>query len=299
MNNPVIGVLGTSQIEHLIPVLRKRYEVVDIRSILGDASKPVKFWRYRQALDGVDIIYNVFTAKSFLIKSRMAKKRGIRVVTHWIGSDVRFAQEGLVDVTEFDGLVDQHVSCFAPLQKKLLAMGIDAPVLPIVPFDMDFEICEMPLKHAVLVYLPEGREATYGFEDIKKVFERFDSLPFYIVANSNERLFRDFENVHVMGSLNLKEMGELYKKVSVLLRMHWSDGLSMMVLEALGKGKSVIWDHEFNYVLPGKNAEEIACSLEKVISEPPSIRQDAHDFIAQEYTKDRFLEDFDRLVVKG
>lgn len=297
MGKPVIGVLGSGQINHLIPVLRQKYEVVDIQEKMGNKSKPGKFLAYLQAIKGVDIIYNVFTVDSFRFKARLAKRRGIRVVSHWIGSDVRFAQEGSTNLDDLSNLIDQHVSCFDPLRKKLEPFGIEAPVVPIVPFNMEFELCEMPKKHAVLVYLPEGRETLYGFEEIRKAMAQFPELPFYIVANGNEELFAPYPNAVVLGMLGPEEMSELYHNVSTLVRMHTSDGLSMMVLEALGKGKHVIWDHEFDYVLPGKNASEIIDSLEKVLSQPLAPRQDAHDFMVNAFTEERFLDEVERYIV--
>lgn len=298
MHTTVIGIMGTSQINHIAPALEEKYEVVNLQQTIDDqsSSKVKRLGRYLEQLSNVDVLYNVFTGPRFWQFALLAKLMGKRVVTHWIGSDVRLASEGR---TKLNGLrlVDRHLVCFEPLQEDLARLGIDARVLPIVPFGMTFDICEMPEKHSAIIYLPEGKEELYGLQELDKVFPLFPDLDFYIVANGRSELFREHENVYALGMLSLDEMADLYSRSSVLIRIHLSDGLSMMVLEALGKGKSVIWDHEFPYVLPGKNANEISASLKEATAIPPAARKDAHDFIAEHYSKRAFMESFDSLVI--
>lgn len=290
--------MGTSQINHIIPALEERYRVVNLQKIIDERSltKSRRLIAFVRALSDVDILYNVFTGPGFWRFACIAKLMGKRVATHWIGSDVRWACEGRTQRSALK-MIDRHLVCFEPLQDDLRTFGVTAGILPIIPFNVNFEISSMPERHAALIYLPQGKEELYGLNELREVFPKFPEMPFYIVANEHAEIFEAYDNVTALGMLSLDEMDALYDKISVLIRIHLSDGLSMMVLEALGKGKRVIWDHAFPYVLPGMNACQIQGSLDSVISEPPVAQIEAHEYVKLNYNKSVFLDIFDRLVV--
>lgn len=288
-----IGVLGSTQIKHLMPVLSEQYKVVDIQEKLdARGSKIGRLITFVSAIKKVDVVYNVFTQPKFYRKLWLAKLFGKKVVTHWIGSDVRLALEDEFELEKFSKM-DKHFVCFKSLQDDLVSVGINAEILPIVPFNMNLDLCNQPKEHAVLVYMPEGKESLYGRNDICQTASAFPDVTFYIVANTNKSMFASYSNIVLLGYLDSAAMANLYEKVSTLVRMHLSDGLSMMVIEALAKGKNVIWDHEFPYVLPGNGAEEIIDSMKKVLERSPFVNYDAHDFIIREYTKESYLKVFD------
>ena len=75
----------------------------------------------------------------------------------------------------------------------------------------------------------------------------------------------DYPNVRVLGQLPLEKMEALYNKVSICLRIHISDGLSMSVLEAMAKGKKVIWNCRYPFAYPGSTTKEICNSLDLIL----------------------------------
>lgn len=288
-----IGVIGSNQIQHLIPVLEERYEVINIQKKLDGKSRFKVIFIFIWYLLKVDVIYNVFSAPSFVNKAKACSFFGVKVITHWIGSDVRYAVEGKTDMEKYKKM-DSNVVCFKALQDDLKKLGLNANIIPITPFNLHFEVCEMPKEHACLIYMPTGCEDYYGFEEISRVFPRFPNVQFNIVANNDKEKFAAYPNVNVLGRLSLKEMEDIYKKISFIIRIHISDGLSMSVLEAMAKGKKVIWNCEYPFAYPGSTTEEICEGVEKILQTPPTPDIEAHDFIAKEYTKENFLRDFDK-----
>lgn len=298
-----IGVVGSSQIEHLIPVIAKDYNVINIQEHLNAVPKSA-MRKFKKAIiwfrlaRKTDLIYWVFVDNGIIIQGKIAKIFGNKILGHWIGSDVRLACEGKSNIDRIKEIVDCNVVCFGALGEKLKGLGIDAEELPITPFNMSFDIARVPEKHAALVYMPEGREDLYGLSSIKEAFKRYPEITFYIVANNKKELFENYKNVEVLGMLSLSQMTKLYEEISMLVRIHVSDGLSMMVLEALAKGKQVIWDHDFPFVMPGGSAQAIIDSIAQVISEPPRCNHKAHDYIVSTYTEENFLTTFNGLIEK-
>lgn len=294
-----VGVMGSSQIQHLMPVIAQEYGVWNIQDDWDEADS---FWgrlvAYLRGLRHCDVVYCVFCTPKTGRYVWLAHLFGKKFVGHWIGSDVRAVMEGISDPKKV-GIADHNFVCFEPLQKDLESKGIYAELLPITPFNgMNFDLEVMPSSHGVLVYMPDGKEDSYGLAEMLPVMKHFSNIPFYIVANTNAKQFEGLENVHVLGRLSLEEMGELYKKVSILLRVHLSDGLSMMVLEALGKGKKVIWDHEFEHCLPGATTAEMIESIEKILEMDPEPDIAAHEFVVTTFTPENYLEIFSNAIDK-
>lgn len=293
-----IALMGSSQIQHIALALQEEYDVVDLQeAISARKSLPGKFIAFLHGVifSDCDIVYNVFCNNFASLELIAARILGKRTINHWIGTDVRLLLERRISkwLTQLSSTAT--FVCYKGLQDDLHGVGIEANILPIVPFGMSFDICTMPRDHAVLVYLPEGKEDEYGIDEIREAVRAFPNLPFFVVANRNIELFYGAKNVSMLGRLSLEQMESLYSKISILLRLHKSDGLSMMVLEALGKGKHVIWDHELQHTMPGSTSQEIICSISHILEDAPAIDYASHEFVKQEYSKCRFIELFKQM----
>jgi len=192
---------------------------------------------------------------------------------------------------------DKHIACFKPLQDQMKRLGIETDYLPIIPHNLNFDISKMPKSHSVLIYMPKGFENYYGYDEISRVFPLFPELKFFIVANDDKSKF-DFNNVEVLGYLKLEEMEKLYNEISIVVRIHINDGLSMSVLEGLAKGKRVIWNYEFSFCLPGTTTEEISNSINEIISSNPIPVADeaAHEYIINDFSRERFMTLFNKII---
>lgn len=294
-NRKTIGVMGSNQIQHIIPLLEKEYKVINLQENWNrKATNISKLARFLKEINDVDIVYNVFTSPYFWKKARIANYFGKKVVTHWIGTDARYTDEGKVDFTKLS-YIDIHLSCFQAITDQLARHEIKTVIIPIVPFNLTFDLASMPKKHSVLIYMPKGVEQDYGYTVICGIFALFPNLEFNIVANDDKSKFSAYPNVKVLGRLTLDEMEKLYNKISIVIRIHVNDGLSMSVLEALAKGKKVIWNYEFPFCLPGRTKNEIAMSLRKILTEDLKKDVEAHNFIAKEYSQEIVLNKYKKI----
>lgn len=289
--------MGSSQYKHLIPVLEEGgYDVIDIQKIwelkIAYAEKEDQF---RKMISKCDILYNLYSGNSFWAKASYVKELGKKVITHWIGTDALDAIEGRLGYLGHS-FIDHNFSCYEPIQKELMTIGVETTVLPIIPFNMNMKIGPLPNEHAVLIYMPENRLEHYGYKECCSLFKKFPTLPFHLVGNDNKELFEEYKNVCVHGWLTLEEMDKLYERITILVRYIKHDGLSMSVIEALAKGKKVIWNYSYTGV-NSVNSEEALCrELGRIISEKPKINKKICEYISQELSRERFMSEFNRVI---
>lgn len=297
-NNIKIGIMGSSQIQHIIPVLiESGYQVTNIQSI-WQSNEPVesKERLYRETIRDCDILYNIYSGNYFWAKASFAKLVGKKVITHWIGTDVLHAISGEVGYLGHP-FIDHHFVCYEPLKKELQSIGIETTVLPIIPFNMDLSIDEMPDTHAVMIYMPDSRLEHYGYNELCYVFKSFPNVTFHIVANQGKGLEK-YGNVITHGWLDKNAMEKLYKKISIVIRFIKHDGLSMSVIEGLIKGKKVIWNNQYYGVIYVDSKEAICSELEKILGTPPCPDIDTSNYVKKELSKENFNNVFDNVIKK-
>ena len=163
-------------------------------------------------------------------------------------------------------------------------MDIDAFEIPIIPNWEDLNYSKVPKQHGIITYLPEGKEQFYGIEFVKFIAEKHPELKIYIVGNENDSL--SLKNVKFLGKLSQEEMLKLYDKTTILLRIPKHDGLSLMLLEALIKGKEVIYCYNFPYTKCATTNEEVDLMLNEIISKPPKLNEEGHQYIIENYNID-------------
>jgi hypothetical protein len=293
MRKVSIGLIGSSQIRSIYEVIYTRYKTKIITKYIDEKNIVKKAISFIKDISDVTIIYQVFVPTSSKLIF-ICKLLGKKVVAHWIGTDVYNFTKDIYGY-RYLSLIDKHLVCSAPLQRELAEKKLFADILPIIPFNMDFAPISMPLEHAVLLYVPKGREEFYGIDLIEKTINYFKNLIFYIVANDNRNVFYQ-NNVKVMGWLNTNEMEKLYHKISIVLRVPKHDGLSMLVIEALAKGKNVIYNYAHPYVNFVTTYDDIRIAIENILSKTPTINLEASNYINDTYNRKNFLNLFDKYI---
>ena len=237
--------------------------------------------------------FDVSQSMLFRLGTLLRKKQ----IIHWIGTDVIKILESYKEYPRKINSNCINIAGSMLLQEELKTIGIESEVVPIVPADMHFDIQVMPRKHAVVAYIPKGKEEFYGMTTLLHVAKCFSDIPFYVVANDGADIEERLDNVFFEGMLNSEQMKQLYERSSVLFRFPEHDGLSMMVLEALGMGKQVVYKYNFPHVLvpDGNSMSSIIKVFEKVFSKPPEINKAAADYIASEFSMERRAELYRRL----
>lgn len=287
-----IFLTGSTQIAHIAELLAKNGYETQILPCDNSTKWNLLhyYWKYMFALWKASQVYIVYAMPNnclTLILARMFRKK---VILHWIGTDVYNYMHKIVSSKPYTGKVS-HVAGSPLLRDELKAVGIDAKMIPIVPFGMKLELMEMPDKHAALVYLPKGKEDFYRGDIVRELALRNPDIQFHIVANDGYGPL-ELSNVVFHGKLGAEKMNALYSEISILVRIPEHDGLSMMVLEALAKGKQVLYryEHPFVYTPDTLAIEDIDAKFKEITAEKPTQNVQGHNYICTQYTEDNMMQ---------
>lgn len=233
-----------------------------------------------------DVIYSVSGRELNSLYMRLAELLRKKIIIHWIGTDVL---EALSQPPRKIHSGCTHLAGSELLREELETIGISSVVIPIVPTNIKFSPLPMPERHAVLVYIPEDREDFYGMPLLKKLAGQFPDITFHIVANSGKNDKSPYPNVSYEGMLDFTAMRVLYAKCSILFRYPQHDGLSMMVLEAMGTGRTVIYKYKFPYAkTPSDDTlPSILKTFEEVLSTPPHLDREAIDYVNSSFSMEK------------
>lgn len=278
---------GYSQIKHLQQLFSAYGYKTDELECKTKTGKLARRLRKIIQIFRTDLIYFVGEFSNNNLYFRLARLFHKRIIIHWIGTDVWKAIHGELDTKGLTGKRIFHLAGSELLRDELTAVGISATVIPIIPLKMNMDIQPAAEKHAALVYMPEGKEDFYGVEWIAQLCELNPDIPFHIVANQyTDRL--NFPNVIFHGRVSLEEMNEIYKSITMLIRFPEHDGLSLMVLEALSKGKQVLYKYQHPFVHTPKSMTiaDINFCFHQVIDNPPSVNIEGSEYVKHYYTKE-------------
>lgn len=200
-----------------------------------------------------------------------ARLLGCVVVRWWVGSDVMFCRESERKIRAAKALneaVDLNIAVSPHLVTELEEIEIYADYLP-SPCNLTTLESEPPsvLPSAILAYLPTERRAFYGEKVLVAAIEANPQLTF-IVVNDESHSLEHYPNVESLGWV--EDMESVWSRVGLLLRVTEHDGMPRMVLEALSRGRYVIYSEVFGACWYGRSAEEVLRHLDhfKSLTEP-------------------------------
>jgi hypothetical protein len=180
------------------------------------------------------------------------RRFGKPIIKHWVGSDVlRAGERAVLEQNEFNHI--EHWADAPWLADELRAKGIDASVVGLSPVA---EVPPIPMPDApltVLTYLPEDKFEFYGAQIVYDLARRLPDVRLLVLAS--ERRNRPAPpNVEFLGYH--QDMEAVYARCHVLVRLADHDGMSQMVLEALGHGRYAVWNYALEGVLRASTADE-------------------------------------------
>lgn len=284
---------GTNQVYRVEDALKKKYVVKTYNDKNKNDNKYVNLLKNIYKMSKANILYTTFwgiPCKKNNIYLKIAKILNKKVVCHWIGSDVLEAMKKPKETLKFQKYIDLNLAGSQLLQEELLDIGIESIVENIILDDILIRNNKLRLKeHGVLVYLPTGREEFYGGKLIERLAKEFPKINFYIVANVNTDYLKNFKNIKNIGKVSLEEMEEIYDKISILIRIPKHDGLSLMVLEALARGKEIIYKYEHPYTKKAEDYIQLKKQFELIIQKPPEYNLEAAKYVKENYSADNYL----------
>ena len=178
---------------------------------------------------------------------RMVRKP---VVIHWVGTDALIASEAHTRGRLAASVVRKPVHwCDAPwLVDELEAMGVWAEFVSLPVVGLAAEAPPLPERFRVLIYLPVDSfdREVFDVETLLRLPAEFPEVEFVLIPSSAETLPGPLPpNLEARGWVT--DMDALYREITVYVRLTSHDGMPFMVLEALSRGRHVI----YTYPLPG------------------------------------------------
>ncbi len=258
--------------------------------------------KYYLKVRNADIIYSI---NGTLTKSGaidLALKLNKKVILHWVGTDVTKA----IEAYNQDNYVKEYIDgcthwCEVDwIKEELKEIDINADIVNFASFEVKAPPLPFQSEFEVLSYIPQNRSEFYGLNEIKKLAKDFPNIVFNIMGSKYE--FDDIPNLHFLGWV--KNGPEIVEKSTVCIRFTEHDGLSNFVLEALAKGKYVLYNNSFQgvYYCPDYNAlnKRVKMLHEQFLKSELPVNLTGHEHIKAEFNRDYILngliERFDSLV---
>lgn len=194
-----------------------------------------------------DVVYSIngTIGKSKVLDLAFALNK--QVVMHWVGSDVLTAKErfhdGDFNKKYFNAI---HFTDAPWLKNELHEIGIVAKVQYISGYASTQKIASFPERFKVLSYIPQIRSIFYGLDIIVELARKMPQIDFHVVGSDHKVV--DFpENLIFHGWV--RNIGKYIEESTVVIRFVEHDGLSQFVLEALSKGRYVLYNNDLDAVI--------------------------------------------------
>ncbi|MFL2571150.1 MAG: hypothetical protein ACJ0QL_04640 [Parvicellaceae bacterium] len=146
------------------------------------------------------------------------------------------------------------------IKEELEKIGINALVSNYMSFDKKVEVsyCSKE-KLSVLSYVSDKRPDFYGLNEIINLAKNNPNINFNIVGTKAS------ENQPLPNNLNahgwIENMNNIFNDVHICIRFTQHDGLSNFVLEALSRGKQVLYNNKFNHCIYSNSEEDLNKNL--------------------------------------
>jgi hypothetical protein len=236
-----------------------------------------------------DLVYQIggrLTLGKFLRIAKLLGKK--RVIVHWCGSDVISARRELTQGKAVPWVTQKlhHWGDSEHITREVKAMGLSCEAnIPLPSLSIPDSPCRLPSEFSVLVYVPDAnRGELYGLDSILDVARRLPQVPFDLVGLKRGTIPSPPPNLRIHGHIPL---AEFYRRAVVVWRPVRHDGLSFMVLEALGYGRHVLWTYPFPGCLHVTCAEEARHQIARLhrLHEQGQlgINEDGAQVIAEKY----------------
>jgi len=269
----VVGLLGNSYwTRRLGDALAAFTGAMTFRRFYVDQESAIRTWSLGRWLAESDLwscsVFHVIGYPRLWNLWMAARMRGVPAILHWIGSDVssflaspRWSKAAgpLLNL-----LVPRHLAEAPNLRRELRSVGIYARVQPkgMRSFD-DVEVPPLPEQPCALAMLRPDRFDFYGGNKVLEMAAAAPDIHWLILANDGADL-PAMPNVEYLG--DVEDIDAVFRRVTVLVRLTRHDGLSKMVLEALARGRHVIWSQPLPHCHRARTAAEALPQLRAIIA---------------------------------
>jgi hypothetical protein len=217
-------------------------------------------------LRGCDMAYQIggrITSGKFLRVAKLLGKE--KIVVHWCGSDATLARREAAAGKAEPWVKEKlhHWSDSDQITREMEEIGLKCEPIPLPSTWIPNRPSPMPSEFCVLVFVPDAsRGKLYGLDLMMNVARELPEVRFELVGLKVGSVSGAPENFRIHG--HIPDLTEFYQRSSVLWRPARHDGLSCMVLEALGHGRHVLWTYPFPGVVRVASAEEARSQIARL-----------------------------------
>ncbi|HEX8806699.1 MAG TPA: glycosyltransferase [Candidatus Aquilonibacter sp.] len=232
--------------------------------------------------------------------AEIARRRNLPVIVIWAGTDVitSGANPHLLEVIK--NYQFTNISVAPWLIDELRELGVAASYVPVAAIEPAQPIAPLPAQFKVLTYLPEPRRPFYGERTVYDIAAQFPEIPFTVVGRGDPNRAAP-RNVTFRGYVS--DMSACIDDCSVLVRLPRHDGLSNLVLEALARGRHVIWNHDFPGVCYAKDTAQAISALSDLLhSHRAGLLQPnecGYHHVAQNYGRAQLAAGFEAVLERA
>ncbi len=186
------------------------------------------------------------------------------LVMHWVGTDALLAAQAARR-----GRGSQHIAerathwCDAPwLADELAKAGVAAEYAPLPTPTLAPHSLPLPERFRALLYLPADPfdRGVFDVETLLRLPHKLPEIAFVVAPSPAATLPGELPpNVDARGWTD--DIEALYREVSVYVRLTTHDGMSFMALEALSRGRYVIWTQPLEGAIRAEGLEDVAAAL--------------------------------------
>jgi hypothetical protein len=200
-----------------------------------------------RALQRCDLTYQIGGRVSMGPFLRVAKLLGKKkMIMHWVGSDTVDQQQELADGKAHPWVMRQvrHWAESDWMVREVEVLGLTCELVPLPSARVPGQATPLPVDFAVLVYVPMvSRGELYGLDLILQVARDLPHVRFELVGLYEGAIPNPPANLNIHG--RIPDLAEFYRRTTVVWRPVRHDGLSFMVMEAMGHGRHVLWSYPF------------------------------------------------------
>lgn len=209
----------------------------------------------------------------YLISSRVDRRspqamllrvRKRPTVIHWVGTDALIATEEHTRGNVAPQVVrkPKHWVDAPWLADELAPLGIHAEYVPLPIPVPKVDPPPLPAQFRVLLYLPEDAfdREVFDMDTLLRLPREFPEIAFTLRPSSAASLPGTLPpNVQAPGWSN--DVDALYADISVVVRLTSHDGVSFMAVEALARGRYVIWTFPMPGAIQASGFDAVAAAI--------------------------------------
>lgn len=211
----------------------------------------------------VDVIFSINGTLQTSKVIDLAFKKNKKVIFNWVGTDVQLATEAVKNNTFIDQFKSQavHLCEVDWIKEELGEIGVIAEVQNFAVFEKHFKKVDFSSTQMnVLTYIANGRPEFYGIQILNKLAKEFPDVTFNVAGLENYEGLE--KNINLLGWV--EDMSIYFDQAQICLRYAEHDGLSNFILEALARGKHVLYNQPFNHCNFTSSFNELKENMKKL-----------------------------------